>query len=97
MQSLGILATTGESFGSAISQDGGVIVGTSDAPNRMRIAFRWTAANGMQTVLGSNPYNSAAAGISANGDRIVVNLRRPQGNSFVRLRDLRHAERHHPA
>jgi uncharacterized membrane protein len=83
MQSLGILATTGESFGSAISQDGGVIVGTSDAPNRMRIAFRWTAANGMQTVLGSNPYNSTAAGISANGDRIVVNLRRPQGNSFV--------------
>jgi len=83
MQSLGILATSGESFGSAISQDGGVIVGSSDAANWMRIAFRWTAANGMQPVFSNNMYSSSAVDVSANGDRIVVNLRRPQGNSFV--------------
>jgi len=59
MQSLGILATSGESFGFAISQDGGAIVGSSDAPNWMRIAFRWTNANGMQPVFGSNPYNTS--------------------------------------
>jgi uncharacterized membrane protein len=83
MQSLGILATSGESFGIAISQDGSTIVGSSDAANWMRIAFRWTAANGMQPVFSNNPHSSSAADVSASGDRIVVNLRRPQGNSFV--------------
>ncbi|BCW94650.1 MAG: hypothetical protein KatS3mg018_0132 [Fimbriimonadales bacterium] len=82
MQSLGVLAS-GESFGGALSSDGAVIVGTSDAPNWRRIAFRWTAVSGMQPVFNNNPYNSAAVDVSANGDSIVVNLRYFDGSSFV--------------
>jgi probable HAF family extracellular repeat protein len=58
------------SIATELSADGSVVVGSSMPPNKNQIqAFRWTQADGMTSLLGSD--DSYAVGVSANGDVVV--------------------------
>lgn len=77
---LGVLPGMTNSFAYAVSDDGLVVVGTSDdASGANSRAFRWTAATGMVS-LGVLPgaTNSDAAGVSADGSVVVGT----SGNAF---------------
>jgi probable HAF family extracellular repeat protein len=58
------------STSSAISADGGIVVGESDGTNGHE-AFRWTAATGIVGLGTSDGRQSSATGISADGSIIV--------------------------
>jgi probable HAF family extracellular repeat protein len=72
-QDLGELGGGGDTWATAASSDGSVVVGTSSVDNcslGCERAFRWTAAGGMQN-LGHLGAGSYGLGISADGSVIV--------------------------
>lgn len=67
MEDLGVLEVGGTfSSAYAVSADGSVVVGESDG-----VAFRWTAADGMEAIGTLGGYSSVARDISADGTIIV--------------------------
>jgi probable HAF family extracellular repeat protein len=78
MVDLGALPNSpGNSRASAVSADGSIIVGqvAGHPPEHLWIAYRWTAASGMQEFLpGPRPFLAAATAISADGQTIAGTL-----------------------
>lgn len=80
MTGLGKLASIGGSSAWAVSADGSVIVGHSNAASGEPVPFRWTAAGGMKPLLfaGSETWgylgNSSARGVSGDGALVVGEL-----------------------
>jgi len=71
-QSLGVLPGWTSSFGSAVSRDGSVVVGSlqNTSPYFSR-AFRWTASSGM-VELGTIPGDEQSSARDVNGDGSVI-------------------------
>jgi probable HAF family extracellular repeat protein len=80
MSGLGLISGFPETYATAASADGAVIVGYAQSPGGPSQAFRWTMQTGLDGLgdLGEEELASKSFGVSADGS-VVVGIGRPSG------------------